>query len=234
MSPAGGSTAQTATPAARRGLEAGRMAAARRVQKKTAYHHGDLRRALINAALRLVEEQGASAVTLREVARMAGVSHQAPYRHFADRSALLAAVAEEGLRELHTELVEASRNAPDVLGALRACGVTYVVFAVAHPAHFRVMHSAEASSSDDPGLIAASDAVFTLLTRAVAEARTGEASEPDTLAYALAAWSIVHGLASLLVEGALTRRPYANKSPRELANMALDTLREGFVGRTRR
>jgi len=207
------------------------MAAGRRVQKKTAYHHGDLRRALINAALRVVESQGAGAVTLREVARMVGVSHQAPYRHFADRSALLAAVAEEGFRELHTQLVEASRGEPDVLDALRACGVTYVLFAVAHPAHFRVMHSAEASSSNDPGLIAASDAVFALITRAVAEARTGQASEPATLAYALAAWSIVHGLASLLVEGALERRPYANKSPRELANTALDTLRGGFLPR---
>jgi AcrR family transcriptional regulator len=202
-----------------------------RVKRKTAYHHGDLRRALINAALRLINESGASAVTLREVARRVGVSHQAPYRHFADRAALLAAVAEEGLRALHTELSQAARKEPDVLSALRACGVTYVLFAVAHPAHFRVMHSAEASASDDPDLQAASDAVFALLTQTIAEARVGAGGEAATLEYALAAWSIVHGLASLLVDGQLRRRPYAKKSPRELANMALDTLRRGLATR---
>jgi len=205
------------------------MATARRVQKKTGYHHGDLRRALIEAALRLVEERGASAVTLREVARMAGVSHQAPYRHFQDRAALLAAVAEGGFRELHMLLVQAARSAKDARAALRACGVTYVVFAVDHPAQFRVMNSAEASASLEPSLIAASEAVFGLLTRTIADARAGEPEGAATLQYALAAWSTVHGLASLLVEGQLERRPYAGKSPTELAHMALDALRAGFI-----
>jgi AcrR family transcriptional regulator len=199
-----------------------------KVKKKTAYHHGDLRRALVVAALKLVEQGGASAVTLREVARMAGVSHQAPYRHFPDRAALLAVVAEEGFRALHTELVEATRAAPNPPAALRAFGVTYVLFAVAHPAHFRVMNSAEASSSENPALVAASDAVFVALTQHIAEARGDSPGAQSTLEYALAGWSTVHGLASLLVEGQLRRRPYSTKSPEELANMALDTLRRGI------
>ena len=82
-----------------------------------------------------------------------------------------------------------------------------------------------------PKSVAASDAVFTLLTQTIAEARVGAEGEAATLEYALAAWSVVHGLASLLVEGQLQRRPYAKKSPRELANMALDTLRRGLLTR---
>ena len=203
-----------------------------RVQKKSGYHHGDLRRSLVNAALQLVQEQGAAAVTLREVARMAGVSHQAPYRHFADRSELLAAVAEEGFRALHAELVGATRKAADPSSALRAIGVTYVTFAVAHPAHFRVMFGAEAAAclEGKPSLAAAADAIHGLLAQTIAEVQRTIRGGPDTLDYALTAWSVVHGLASLLVEGQLERRVYANRSPRELAELVTSTLRGGLRG----
>jgi AcrR family transcriptional regulator len=202
-----------------------------RVQKKSAYHHGDLRRSLIHAALRLVQNRGASAVTLREVARMAGVSHQAPYRHFTDRTELLAAVAEEGFRSLHAELVEQTRKATDAPAALQTIGVTYVVFAVEHPGHFRVMYGAEAAAcrENKPSLAAAADAVFTTLTQTIAEVQRDRPGGPDTLDYALTAWSVVHGLASLLVDGQLLdRRAYAGRSPRALAELVTITLRRGL------
>jgi AcrR family transcriptional regulator len=205
------------------------MDPSRRVRKKSGYHHGDLRRALINAALRLVEEQGAAAVTLREVARMAGVSHQAPYRHFADRTALLGAVAEEGFLALYAEVVEKTRKVPDALSRLHAIGATYVLFAVAHRAHFRVMFSAEAavSRSKTPSLDAAGAAVFGALTEAIGGAKRMTSDETDTLALALTCWSTVHGLATLLVEGQLERR--VPGSAKELTELVTSILRRGLV-----
>src|SRR5437879_2813384 len=100
--------------------------------KKRPYHHGNLRQALVDAALELIEERGVSALTLREVARRVGVTHAAPQRHFADRAALVAAVAEEGFRGLgaHVAVVRASARTP--AQRLRALGVAYVEYALAH------------------------------------------------------------------------------------------------------
>jgi AcrR family transcriptional regulator len=211
------------------------MDPSRRVRKKRAYHHGDLRRSLLNAALRLVEEQGEAALTLREVARMAGVSHQAPYRHFADRTALVAAVAEEGFRELHAELVEKTGAAPDALSALRAVGVTYVLFAVAHRAHFRVMFGADAAAAraTSPSLDAACEAVFGTLTQAIARVQSlaPDVDVGDPLALALSAWSLVHGLASLLVEGQLESR--APQAPKDLTELITTVLRHGLALHTK-
>jgi len=200
-----------------------------RVRKKIAYHHGDLRRALTDAAVGLIERQGAGAVTLREVARMVGVSHQAPYRHFADRSELLAGVAEEGFRALHAEMVKSMREAPDAATAFRMAGITYVVFAVKHPAHFRVMFGADAAACRGkiPSLAAAGEALSGVLTMGVAEAKRGMPGENDTMDIALSAWCLVHGLASLLVEGQLQGRSFG-RTPRELAELVTRTVRLGF------
>src|SRR2546428_10887865 len=121
--------------------------------KKRPYHHGNLRQALIDAALELIEERGVPALTLREVARRVGVTHAAPQRHFAGRAALVAAVAEQGFRGLgaHVAAVRASARTP--AQQLRALGVAYVEYALAHPAHLRVMFSPEvADKSRHPQL----------------------------------------------------------------------------------
>jgi AcrR family transcriptional regulator len=204
--------------------------AVRRVHKKAAYHHGDLRRALADAALRLIESKGMGAVTLREVARMVGVSHQAPYRHFADRSELLAAVAEEGFRSLSAEMVKQMQQAPDAASAFRTAGITYVVFAVEHPAHFRVMFGADAAAwrSRTPSLAAGGAAVLGLLTKWIAEIkRDMPPGGSDVLDIALTAWSLVHGLAFLLVDNQLHGHPFAERSPRALAELVTDTVK-GF------
>src|SRR5262245_4881527 len=115
--------------------------------KKRAYHHGDLRRALLDAALELVSSKGVQALTLREVARRAGVTHAAPYHHFPSKEALFAAVATEGFRDLAAAMRAALSGRRGPFASLRAIGVAYVRFATEHPAHFRIMFR--------PGLIGA-------------------------------------------------------------------------------
>lgn len=152
------------------------------------YHHGDLRTALVTAALTLLEA-GEGPPSLREVARAAGVSAMAPYRHFADRAALLAAVADEGFGALRTRLLAAD-DVPDSRTALVAQGRAYVDFALAHPALFRLMFSREKAGGVPEG-----ETAYTVLANRVAQIA------PDRAEVAtLAAWGLVHGLATLLLD----------------------------------
>src|SRR4029079_8364193 len=103
--------------------------------RRKPYHHGDLRRTLLDAALALVASQGVGALSLRELARKAGVSHAAPYRHFESREALLAALATEGFLGLGAEMMQTAAGEPNPLLRFRALGVAYVIYAVRHPGH---------------------------------------------------------------------------------------------------
>jgi AcrR family transcriptional regulator len=184
----------------------------REVIRRQRYHHGNLREALVEAALALVEERGSPEFTLREVARRVGVTHAAPQRHFEDRAALVAAVAEEGFHGLraHVERMARLANARDPAARLHALGVAYVQFAVQNPAHFRVMFTAElADKSRHPSLQAASRAMHDFLVRCIEDGqREGFFVRGDPLELAFAAWSLVHGLAVLLVDGrGMGRRP---------------------------
>ena len=182
--------------------------ALRRTRKKTAdkstYHHGDLRQALLDASLALITEEGFGALSLREVARRAGVTHAAPYRHFADKEALLAAVAEEGFRAMTSRMKEEMAREPSPIDRLGACGVAYVLFAVENAAHFRVMFGPHFTRPLTPTVLGEDADAYGLLVGVLAEAqRAGEVREGDTADLALACWSLVHGLASLLVDGQL-------------------------------
>ena len=159
------------------------------------YHHGNLREALVEAALELLHEGGAEALSLRAAARRAGVSAMAPYRHFADKEALLAAVAAHGFTLLAARLAEAD-TAPDPVDALVAQGVAYVRFACEDPDRFRLMFGA-AQPAGHPDLRAAGGTGYAILARRVAT--LADESRRDDLT--LACWSLVHGLASLLVDG---------------------------------
>jgi AcrR family transcriptional regulator len=164
-----------------------------------AYHHGDLRRALLDAALAAVEEHGPVAVSLRDVARRAGVSHAAPTHHFRDKTGLLTALATEGWTLLADALAETSATVP----GFADLGVTYVEFAVAHPAHFAVMRVPGLVRRDDAGLAAAEQ-------RASEELRAGASRYDDGLddpTTALAGWAMVHGLATLILEGSVAPDP---------------------------
>ncbi|GIF79560.1 TetR/AcrR family transcriptional regulator [Catellatospora bangladeshensis] len=159
-----------------------------------AYHHGDLRRAILDAALEVLAEDGPGALSLRELARRAGVSHAAPAHHFRDKAGLLTAVAVDGYRLL----AEALAEAPD----MRERGVAYVRFALAYPAHFGVMFRPDLYHADAPELIAAREESGRLLhggLAAMPATRTGD----DPVAAATAAWSLAHGFATLWQSGGL-------------------------------
>jgi len=203
---------------------------AERKGRKAGYHHGDLRRALLDAALEQVREEGAAALSLREVARRAGVTHAAPYRHFASKEALVAAVAEEGFHTLRETLVAALDPAAGPRENLGRIGVAYVRFAVAHPSHFRVMYGAgQGDAAPFPEMVEAGRGAFDVLVHTVeAGVRAGELRDDPVPSLSLAAWSIVHGLASLLVEGKLP--PEAGR-PEDLARVVTGMLMRGLVSR---
>lgn len=194
--------------------------------RQSKYHHGDLRRALLDAALELVQQEGVATLSLREVARRAGVSHAAPYRHFPSKEALLAAVAEEGFHDFRKALEDAASQAASPLEALQAIGVAYVAFALEHSAHFRVMFGGSPTTTCDyPDLVAASEGAFGVLVSTIQRCiETGALRDAPPAELALAAWSTVHGLASLLLDGML---PGAG-TPDTLAKTVTSTLLTGL------
>jgi AcrR family transcriptional regulator len=190
----------------------------RRKPVRQAYHHGDLRRTLLETALKLLEQQDASVLTLREVARRAGVTHSAPYHHFKTKTDLLAALAEEGFRALYAEQLKAADKAgPDPMRRLEALGVAYVKFADEQRGYFRVMYRSGVGGWEQfPGVTGAKQLSFVLLTTTANEALASTGAEIDLLEMALTAWSMVHGLATLWVDGPLQQSlPFTGKSSLE-------------------
>ena len=177
------------------------------MSKRTAYHHGDLRPALLQASLALIEEGGIGALSLREVARKAGVSHNAPYHHFKDRGSLLAALAEDGFGTLAREMAAARAAAPDSQARLEACGQAYVRFALRSPARFRLMFRPELTGPDEQAAVAVSArGALDTLAGAIAEAQAaGLAPAGDLEPMVLTCWAAVHGVASLWLDGPLMR-----------------------------
>src|SRR6202011_214529 len=161
------------------------------------YHHGDLRAACLSAALELLEEGGATALSLRAVPRRARVSPAAPYRHYADREALVSAIAAVGYRELAERLAEAhpSPSTPDQLADV---AIAYVQFALERPALFRIMFG-EPCDRDNDERVAATAAV-SLYVREIVQ-RSFPQADADALATAI--WALVHGLAFLHLDGKL-------------------------------
>jgi AcrR family transcriptional regulator len=176
-------------------------------RKKRTYHHGDLRRVLLDASIELIARRGVDELSLREVARHAGVSPAAPYHHFASKAELLGAIAIDGFGRLATAM-RSARDREDAgapIQKLRAIGEAYVRFAIEYPAHFHLMfHSTLApvdSSADGPAAQS-----FAILLEAIAEVMAlpeieGRASRPGLV---VLAWSLVHGAAALLLDGPLT------------------------------
>jgi AcrR family transcriptional regulator len=182
----------------------------RGVKKKRSdtYHHGDLRRAMIEAALRAVEREGVEALSLRAVARSLGVSPRAPYRHFATKEELLAAVAVEGIglaRAFTEERLAAVGDEP--LARLRVVVEAYILFAARHPAAFKIMYAPYAMVHEEaPELLRArTEGHAELMACIVAGQQAGTIRDGDPMLLALGLWSGMHGLAVLLVEGQLGR-----------------------------
>ncbi len=210
-------------------------------RKKQGYHHGRLRAALIEAALELVAERGMSALTLRELAREVGVTHAAPYRHFRDKAALMAAMAEEGFGRLTEELRQGRSQALDQAldgeTVLRAVGASYLRFALLHPAHYRLMFDAERSGGHHASLGQARATMVAELQLAVETAeRSGVLRSGRTPLWTTVLWTQLHGLAVLLndehltVTGALPTEPHADATPKgALAAARAEALVERVV-----
>jgi AcrR family transcriptional regulator len=196
------------------------------------YHHGRLRQALLDAALEIVAERGPSALSIREAATRAGVSHAAPKRHFATVTELYCAVAEDGYRRLREHLVKRVAEHPGAtpLQALAILGVAYVEFATTNTGRFRAMfHSEVTDRRASHPLERAAGAAFEVLVDAIrrcqdaGEVRTGPARE-----LALGAWAMVHGLAILAVDRQLANRGFSSDDPMALAREVTQQLYLGL------
>jgi len=181
---------------------------ARARRGKRAYHHGDLERALVDAAVAIIGEEGVRAFTLRSVGARVGVSRTALYRHFDDKAALLARVASEGFRRLHAALAKAVATASskhaDVLPAMAAA---YVRFAADNPSHYETMFGGFLTDwSRDPDLMRHADAAFNILVDTIrGEQERGRIRDGDPIELAEISWSLNHGIATLAMARHLPR-----------------------------
>ena len=195
-------------------------------RKGADYHHGDLRRALVEATSRLVEQYGQEGFTLRAAARLAGVSDGAPYHHFADRDALLAAVAEHGFRSLCDELREsADRERGDARRKSLAVGVTYVLFAARNPAKFRLMFGPLAHAKTRyPELAAAAEATYALVRAGLVQSSDERAARVATRNVVFGRWALVHGLSMLAIDGHLSQHASSERSLKRWVSDIVDWL----------
>ncbi len=194
------------------------------------YHHGNLREALISAALSLINEKGPGGFTFAEAARAAGVSPAAPYRHFRDRDALLAGVAERGFERFADALTVAwDEGRPNPRAAFDRVGKAYLAFARHEPAHFSAMFESGLSFAAHPELKASGDRAFAVLREACdVLASTFPAGErPPALMMALHIWSLSHGIATLFARGDGARRPIP-MPPEELLEAAVLIYLDGL------
>ncbi|MFP4430833.1 MAG: TetR/AcrR family transcriptional regulator [Spirochaetota bacterium] len=185
--------------------------------KKKAYHHGNLREALLEAAIAIIDEEGTAGLTIRHLADRVGVSHAAPGYHFRDKSALLVAVASEGFRRLGEYFQKSLSGvvSADPAERVRLLGHAYIDFALAHRAHYRVMFGPDLMGMkiDDPEFTAVASGAFGFLHDTMREIypdfdETDPAASPDddgmnSLTAALSAWSTVHGIVMLWIDGTL-------------------------------
>lgn len=198
--------------------------------KRRNYHHGNLREALIDAALRLISEKGPAGFTVAEAARAAGVSPAAPYRHFRDREELLADVAQRGFESFTLALRAAwDQGRPQPRTALMRVGAAYLAFAHRDPAAYSAMFEGGVPMTSHPHLHEAADEAFAVLNEACSAviATLPMARRPPVLMVALHIWSLSHGIASLFARGDSARRPLP-MSPSELLEAGVLVYLEGL------
>jgi AcrR family transcriptional regulator len=203
---------------------------ARRPQRKRrdTYHHGSLRQALIDQAVQTIRQHGVDGLTLRGVGADLRASRTALYRHFADKGALLAAVATDGFRTFHAALTEAWEAGGRGRAGFEAMGLAYVRFAVANPSHYRVMFGGFVDHAGaDPELITEANGAFQVLVDSLIEQQgRGLIAAGDPRQLALYVWAIVHGIAMLGIDGQLP----AQQSAEDLTLAAMRCIRDGIRG----
>ena len=193
-----------------------------------AYHHGDLQAALLDEAAAMIAEGGAASVTMRALGRRLGVSRAAAYRHFEDKTALLVAVATAGFGRLRDRLQAVDAGAPrSSVERIRRMGEEYVHFALENPAHYRLMYGREGLGRRNvPELREAGNALFEQLVDVIqAYQESGKIKRQDPRAQAYVAWSAVHGLASLLIDGQILTAVDVDGLIRQTTRTVLDGMR---------
>ncbi len=204
--------------------------------ERRGYHHGNLREALVDAALALIAEKGPAGFTVAEAARLAGVSPAAPYRHFRDAEALLAEVARRGFEHLAASLQAAwDDGRPDPATAFEALGRAYLNFAREQPAYYAAMFETRIAADAYPPLAEAGDRAFLVLRHAVEQliARLPQPDRPPALMVALHVWALSHGIAALFCRPDRARRALP-MSPEDLleAGVLLYMQSLGLAGGT--
>ena len=186
----------------------------------------DFRKKVLKASLALIEEGGLDRLSMREAARKAGVSHQTPYYYFGDREAILAAIAGEGFSKLGRALVQAATQAgSEPIKAVEAMGRAYLDFALRHPAHFQAMFRADAVPLERyPEARQREDEAFGKLIEGIDKAFSEQPADVRRT-IAIASWAMVHGLATLMLEGSLARKiGIAKARQRQVANEVIGTF----------
>lgn len=192
----------------------------------TRWHHPDLRRALLAAALTAIEKKGVDAVNIRQLAARTGVSTATPYHHFASRQALLVALAADGFQLLQTTMHDEAERHEDPIERLAGLGRGYVRFALQHPGYFRVMYLPEVKRSEDPALVLQGGLAMTMLEDTVIacqQAGLAPAGNPRPLV--LLAWSAVHGMATLWSAGSLEPGLSREEAEQTVANTVAALIR---------
>ena len=193
-------------------------------ENKEKYHHGDLRNALIEAGLEILTQEGENALSLRKVARKVGVSHAAPYRHFANKEILIAAIADEGYQKLEAQMKEAIAQFPDDSSVqLIELGWAYIQFALENPSHLRVMFTdfSEACELE-------TESTFDLLVQTIKVGQeTNDVVAGDAMPLALTLWSVVHGLSIFLIENKIPPVTSGAISAEEVARACLQVAYGG-------
>ena len=195
-----------------------------RRKRPSRYHHGDLRRALVEEALRTIQSDGVPGLTLRGVGHTLGVSRTALYRHFSDKAALLSEVAREGFRTLRLETIDAWERGGRGWAGFEAMGAAYVRFAVANPSHYRVMFGGSVVGNSNPEVVREGSGAFQALVDAIlSQQKDGLMRADDSLQLARFVWALVHGVAMLLIDGLLG----PNADPEAFARFAIERVRTG-------
>jgi AcrR family transcriptional regulator len=203
------------------------------LKAKRPYHHGDLRAALMTAALSLIDEHGVKGLALSDAAHLAGVSVAAPYRHFKDKEALLAEIAAEGFTIFRDALAQASQSHPeDKVKRLVEMGVAYVDFALRHRSHFKVMWESGIAQANYPEIQQSAQQAYRLLEEA-ANSLHPRAQPSRQQALVRAAWSLVHGYAMLTLAGELPAHG-SEQSDRNLLRQSLHLLVDQFAAKATR
>lgn len=203
------------------------MTTSARKTARATYHHGDLRRALVRSGRELLREGGVEAVSVRAAAARAGVAVSAPYRHFADKQALLSAILIDGLRSLSDDLTVA--DADDAMARLRALGHRFVDIIVAEPDLFRLLSAVGTSPEADPELVEAEQAAFAAFAEVIAAARSEGALEVDSVDSAMLTMRcVMQGLATMIATNQL---PAADAH--RAADRIMNVVDQGFLPRGR-